>query len=64
MGDYTVQTFSGEFTHKERAEILRRRSELLSAIVEALKIANEVESVSSNMTADKLFKFLHKGEIV
>lgn len=62
-GDYTSQHFSGEATHEFRAEILRRRSQLLEAVIEALKVANEGESVESQMTAGKLFGFLHRGAI-
>jgi hypothetical protein len=63
LGDYTYQKFSGESTHVERAAILARRSKLLTAVIEALKVANEVEVISSEMTADKLFNYLHKGKL-
>lgn len=63
LGDYTHQRFSGEFSHRERAEILKRRTQLLTAVIEALKVANEAEAVSSDMTASKLFGFLHNGSI-
>lgn len=63
LGDYTYQKFSGEWSHRERAELLRRRTKLLSAVIEALKIANEAEVVESNMNADKLFGYLHTGKI-
>lgn len=63
LGDFTYQKFSGEYTHRERAEILRRRTKLLSAVIEALKEANDVESVPSDMTAKKLFGYLHTGAI-
>lgn len=59
LGDYTVQHFSGESTHRERAEILARRSKLISAVIEALKVANDVETVQSSLTAKKLFDFIH-----
>jgi hypothetical protein len=60
-GDYTMQKFSGEATHVYRAGILRRRSALLNAVIAALKTANEVEAVESQMTAAKLFTYLHGG---
>ena len=63
LGDYSYQKFSGEWSHRERAELLRRRTKLLSAVIEALKIANEAEVVESNMNADKLFGYLHTGKI-
>jgi len=63
LGDYTHQRFSGEYTHRQRAEILQRRTKLFTAVVEALKISNDVEALESDMTADKLFGFLHNGKI-
>lgn len=63
LGDYTIQKFSGEFSHTERAGILARRSKLLTSVIEALKIANEVEVIQSDMTSDKLFNYLHKGKL-
>ncbi len=63
LGDYTIQRFTGETSHVERAAILERRSKLLVAIIEALKISNEVEAVASDMTADKIFGYLHRGTI-
>lgn len=63
LGEYTVQHFSGEGTHRERAEILKRRSQLLNSVIETLKIANDQEHVTSAMTSKKLFGFLHKGTI-
>lgn len=62
LGDYTHQKFSGEASHKERAEILARRAKLLVAVIEALKICNEVEAVPSGLSATALFTYLHKGE--
>jgi len=59
LGDYTFQKFSGEFSHRERAEILRRRSKMLNAVIEALKTANDAEAIESEMTAKKLFNYLH-----
>lgn len=61
LGDYTYQKFSGELSAREKAEILKRRSALISGIIEALKVANDTEAVESKLTADKIFSFLHKG---
>lgn len=63
LGDYTYQKFTGEISHRERAELLRRRSKLLSSVIEALKTSNEVEIKKSNMSADKLFGYIHTGKI-
>jgi len=63
LGDYSHQRFSGEYTHTQRAEILARRSRLLTAVIEALKVANDVVAVESEMTANKIFSYLHRGKI-
>lgn len=63
LGDYSFQRFSGEWSHRERAELLRRRTKLLTAVIEALKISNEVEAQKSSMTGKKLFGYLHTGKI-
>ncbi len=62
LGDYTHQKFSGELSHRERAEILKRRSKLLSAVIEALKISNEAEAIPSKINATKIFGYLHYGK--
>lgn len=59
LGVSTQQKFSGEISHKERAEILQRRQKLLVATIEALKVVNDTEVIVSDMTANKLFGYLH-----
>lgn len=61
-GDYTLQKFTGEWTQRQRAELLRRRSQLLAAVTEALKEVNDVETEKPNLNVDTLINFLHKGE--
>ena len=63
LGNYGWQRFSGEISHRERAEILRRRTKMLTAVIEALKTANDVEAQASLMTSSKLFGYLHFGKI-
>lgn len=63
VGDYTVQNFSGETTQRYKASILDRRSTLLEAIEAAIKEANDVAVTYSDMTAKKLFDYLHRGLI-
>lgn len=63
LGDYTFQKFSGEWSHRQRAEVLRRRTTMLTAIIEALKIANECEVIQSSLTANKIFNYLHRGKL-
>lgn len=63
LGDYSVQKFTGEWSHRQRAEVLKRRTVLLGAVIEALKIANEVEAVKSDLNSTFLFNYLHRGSI-
>lgn len=62
VGDASYQEFSGEILHRERAEMLLRIDQLRTAVIEALKKANDVEAVESNLTAQKLFNFIHVGQ--
>jgi len=63
LGKFTHQKFSGEWSHRQRAELLSRKDKFLTAVVEALKLANEAETVESDMTSTKLFNYLHRGEL-
>ncbi len=58
LGDYTKQNFSGEWSQLEKANSFRRKTKLLTAITEALKVANECEVVESKMNAERLFGYL------
>ena len=62
QGEFSHQRFTGEYSHRERAEILRRRSKLIIAVTEALKKANEAEAVQSGLTGKKIFDYLHRGK--
>jgi len=59
-GDYTVQFFTGEWTHQQRANLLKRRSELIDAINIALQKVNDREAVECKV--DDLFKHLIYGK--
>ena len=61
LGDYTHQRFSGEWSQHERAAALKRRSALLTAITVALKDANDVSAVESELTASRIFGYLFFG---
>ncbi len=61
LGDTSSQKFSGEWSQRERATALRRRTNLLSAITQALKECNEVEIVESNLTSNKIFGYIFYG---
>lgn len=58
VGDYTHQKFSGEFSQRQKATILKKRSTLLTAVIEALKECNDVEIVKSELNAKKIFGYL------
>lgn len=60
LGEGTTQNFSGEISHVERARIHAKISKLQVIVSDALKRANDCESLPSDMTARKLFDFLHK----
>lgn len=62
LGDYTKQNFSGEWSHQQRALVLKRRGELRKAITVALKKANECESVKSDLTAERIFGYIFNGK--
>ena len=58
-GDYTTQFFTGEWTHQQRANLLKRRSELIDAINIALQKVNDREA--NECRVDDLFKHLIYG---
>lgn len=62
IGTSTHQEFSGEWTQRKRAELLRRKSAILNAITIALKEVNDIESEDANLNAEALVKFLHYGK--
>lgn len=61
-GDYTLQNFTGAWTQRQKAELLRRRSQLLTAVIEALKEVNDTESEKPNLDVQKLIGFIHNGK--
>lgn len=63
LGTATLQEFSGEMSHRDRAEILRRLTTLKAAVKEALVRANDIATVPSQLTSKKLFGYLHRGMI-
>lgn len=63
MGEQQVQWFSGEISHRERADILERLTKLKGAVKEALAKANEVEIVPSPLTGQKVFGYLRTGKV-
>jgi hypothetical protein len=63
LGDYTIKKFSGEASHRERAEILLRKTKLLNAISVAIKQANDTEMVETAFDGKKFFDYLHRGVV-
>lgn len=62
IGNCTHQDFTGEWTQRKRAELLRRKSAVLNAITAALKEVNDVEVEKENLDAEALVKFIHYGD--
>lgn len=58
-GDYTSQMYTGEWTQRERAELLRRRSKLLAAVTVALKKINDNGVDPQNLDVECLIEYLH-----
>lgn len=58
LGDFTVQKFSGEWSQRQKAELLRKRNELYTAVIEALKVANEAEVSQESNVGSKLLNYL------
>lgn len=58
LGDYTLQKFSGKITARERAELLRRRTLLVNAVIIAIKQSNDVDIKKSELNSEKLFGYL------
>lgn len=58
LGDYTRQVFSGEWSQVQRANALKRRNTLLTAVIKALKEANDCECLISDLTAEKIFGYI------
>lgn len=61
-GDYTLQNFTGGWTQRQKAELLRRRSQLFAAVVEALKEVNDTVSEKPNLNVETLVNFIHHGK--
>jgi hypothetical protein len=59
LGDATAQKFSGEWTQKQKADVLAKISKLKVAITEALKKCNEAEVVKSAVDSNKVFGYLY-----
>lgn len=60
-GDYTRQKFSGEWTQRQRAELLRRRSQLLEAVIKALKDVNDAEALKPNLDINSFINYIING---
>lgn len=58
LGDYTHQLFTGEWTQRQKAAALKRRSSLLNAVVVALKECNEADAIKSELNSDKIFGYI------
>lgn len=62
IGDYTRQRFSGEWSQRQKAELLRRKSNLLAAVISALKEVNDVEQSISEFNAEAMLNYISYGK--
>lgn len=59
IGDYTLQKFSGEWSQRQKAELLARKNELLKAVIAALKEVNDGEVEQPNVDVEAVLKYIH-----
>ena len=62
IGDYTLQKFTGEWNQRQRAELLRRRSEVLEAAIAGLKEINDVQMRQPNLKVNDLIDYIIYGK--
>lgn len=58
LGTYTTQRFSGEWSQRQKAELLAKRNGLYNAVIKALKVANEAEVVDNSKLGSKVLEYL------
>ena len=58
LGEHTRQQFSGEISQVQKAKALEQRSNLYSAVIIALKEANENAPIPSELSYDKVHTYL------
>jgi hypothetical protein len=59
IGEYTSQSFSGEFSMKERATLIAKLNILYKSVISALETANNVEVESSDL-GEKVMDYMFK----
>lgn len=64
QGRYTVQDFSGEWSRKQKADLLERVDKLLDAVVAAMKDVNDVVAEKSNLDTESLMAYMLSGKQV
>lgn len=62
-GDYTQQRFTGEWSQRQKAELLRRKSQVLEAVIEALKKVNDVEVQKPSLNVDSIVDYITEGSV-
>ena len=62
VGDYTNQSFNGQWSHRQRAGALKRRNDLIIAVTTALKECNDCDVFNSELNANRIFGYIFKGE--
>lgn len=62
IGDKTLQYFSGEWSHRQRAELMRRKSAFLDAIAVALKEVNDIDAQDTDLKTNEFMQYLIYGK--
>lgn len=62
IGDKTLQYFSGEWSHRQRAELMRRKSAFLDAIAVALKEVNDIDAQDTDLKTNQFMQYLIYGK--
>ena len=52
---------NAKFAQRQRAELLRRRSTLLAAVIEALKVVNDTPVENPNLDVNAVVDYIYKG---
>lgn len=62
IGDITFQSFSGEWSHLQKANLLKRKSAFIDAITLALSQINGADSTDTELDSEKFLKYLVYGK--
>lgn len=58
LGTSSRQSFTGEWSQRQKAETIQKRNTLYKAVIEALKVANDTEIAQESTVGTSLFDYL------